>query len=448
MKRFVIFGMVAVLSFAAAIAFLGCSREEDQWEGGDAIHDTDTPTPAPQPTPAPTPEPEPEPEPEPTPTPEPDDQDDDGVSSAYGIESIGTAESISGFVGARPSIAVDIRGQPHVAVDEGHGSGPQIQLFHRINGAWSGGQFAKGSNGGKYNASRVYIPHLEIDANDMGWLSCKFGNKEYGSFLGEGLWGISAMSTSPRELWFRYLPIASGNGNVGTDPAKPHEAILMANDGKWNRINSEGKQTGSGQMSLGITGEKIRFEIAPKSGSVGVWHAAYSGFSKDSSGYNNSVRAAAGSPGVTWAAHSTYPEQGEDYFHPGIGIDWKNPSACYIGADYSVGIVINIWNGERMLYAANKLPVLDAQGTSGVLRMGPQWAPVPGGGAYICWTSQGRIKMRYVKYDGTIAPGVGQAAIDICAGSRGTICADKYGNLHLTYEQGGMKYRKIKLVTQ
>lgn len=449
-KQIFVYCLALILCLSSAVLFTGC-KEEDGWAGGDdpvnSGNNNPAPTPSPTPSPEPEPEPEPAPEPEPEPTPAPAPAPDDGgVISARGIESIGAEESISGFQGARPTIALDVLGQPHVAVDEGDGSGPQIQMYHRINGAWSGGQFARGSNGGKYNASRVYIPHLEIDASDMGWLSCKFGNKEFGSYLGEGLWGLGSMSSNPRELWFKYLPIAKGNGNISLDPFKPGEGVLMANDGKWKRINSSGAEIGSGQLATGVSGEKLRFLIAPRSGQVGVWHAAMSGYSAASSAYNNSVR---GGGSVVWAAYRSYPEQGEDYYHPGLGVDWTRPTACYIGADYAVGIVINVWDGDKMLFPATSLPILDPKGTSGALRTGPQWAPVPGGGAYVCWTGEGgRIKMRYVKYDGTIDPPVSQAAIDICAGRRGAICTDRNGNMHLVYERSGMKYRKIKLQAQ
>jgi len=44
----------------------------------------------------------------------------------------------------------------------------------------------------------------------------------------------------------------------------------------------------------------------------------------------------------------------------GIGTDLENPEACYMGIVFDVGFVINIWDGSKMVFPADKLPVIDS----------------------------------------------------------------------------------------
>lgn len=382
------------------------------------------------------------------------DEDDDDtaapvsnvIKSVSGIAAIGPEEHLGSADSSHPTIAVDGVNQPHIYTDQDRDN--VIFEYHKINGAWSAEhKFAEGIPHAKYKASRMYLPHIAIDSKNRGWLSAKFGNKEWGSFLGQGFWVINNMSNSPTEALFKYVGINKGNGNIDVDPFEPDNGVLFVTDGAWNKFDASGNFLSGGVMDIGVSGEKMRFAISPRAGQVGVWHAAMNGFSRQDSSYNNSDRAALGQPPVPWANYAKHTEMGDDYYHPGIGIDWANPSVCYLSADFDAGVVINVFNGNGMLFAAGNLPVLDSKGHTGCERMGPQWAPLPGGGAYVCWTrmTEGRVKMQMVRSDGSMVPAFGQEPLDICAGSRASICTDTEGNIHMAYNNGGTCYRKIQL---
>ena len=359
-------------------------------------------------------------------------------ASGHQIAKIGSEETCGSFGGDRPSIAVDSLDQPHAVVDRG--SGNILYIYHKIGGQWSESLFAKGTAGGTYDASRLYMPHMEIDKKNRAWITCKFGCKDYGKMMGQGLWMLSSVSTTPSQSWFQHLTIHKGNGNVSLDPYRPNECTVLASDGLWERISDKGSKIASGQMSISGTGEKIRFLISPRAGQVGVWHAAMNGWQPSPSAYQNSVRDAAGKEQIVWASYSKYPEQGIDMFHPAIGIDLVDPEVCYISAVFSVGPVINVWDGEKLIWGPSSLPVLESGGSAGIDRFGPQWAPTRDGGAYVSWTKDGRIKMRHVNSNGSMGE-----IVDVCAGRAAAICTDSAGHLHLIYDNGGMRYRKITL---
>jgi hypothetical protein len=320
------------------------------------------------------------------------------------------------------------------------GTDNKLYAFHKINGVWSGALFAQGSRGGKYDASRIFLPHIEIDAQNRGWISCKMGTKDYGTMYGEGLWLFENMSTAPVEKWFQFLQIHKGNGNVSIDPARPGECVMMAANGLWARINSDGQIVEQGQMPLGHSGEKIRFLIAPSlDGSPGIWHTAMGGWRAQSSSYVNSSMAAS----IVWAYHGRYRIQETDVVHPAVGIDLKNPYVCYISSVYEEGVVINVWNGQNMLWSDRDLPVLDPAGDTGINRLGPQWTPTGDGGSLICWTRGNSIMMRHVKSDGTIEPALNAEPIAVCIGSKASMCTDSLGDIHMVYDNGGIKYRKL-----
>ena len=362
-------------------------------------------------------------------------------AGGYQIASIGSEERCGSFEGDRPSIAVDSLDQPHAVVDRG--SGNTLYIYHRIGNVWTELVLAKGSQGGTYNASRIYMPHVEIDKKDRAWISAKFGCKEYGSMSGQGLWCYENITTAPSKKFFKWVPSSvthKGNGNIALDPNEPNAGYMLASGGRWAKINDSGNVVATGSWNVGPSGEKIRGEISPRTGQAGVWHSAMNGYDECSSSYQNSLRNAAGKDPVVWASYSKYPEQGIDTYHPGIGIDLVDPEVCYISATFNVGPVINVWNGEKFVWGASSLPVLESGGSAGIDRFGPQWAPTRDGGAYVSWTKSGRIKMQHVKSNGTMG-----GIVDVCAGRAASICTDSAGHLHMIYDNGGMCYRKITL---
>ena len=367
-------------------------------------------------------------------------------ATGHAIASIGPEEVCGAFEGDRPSVAVDSLGQPHAIVDKGVGN--SLVIYHKIGGVWTESGFAQGSRGGAYDASRIYMPHMEIDDQDRAWISAKFGSKEYGGMKGVGIWMVPRVSTAPGAPAFVrvHLTEGAGNGNISidrfsassADPATDSHVVLMAKDGCWARLSALGEILSTGKLPLSGSGEKIRFLISPG----GVWHAAFNGWTESDGCYQNTARQAAGKKRLTWSSSRVYPEQGIDMCHPAVGIDLVNPGVCYISSAYAVGVVVNIYDGAKFLHSPSNLLVVAAGGSGGVQggRFGPQWASTRDGGAFVSWTKGGRIWMRHVSTAGTM-----EAPINVCAGRAATFTTDRDGNLHMIYNNGGMRYRKIVL---
>jgi len=336
---------------------------------------------------------------------------------------------------SRPSIALDSQGQPHIVADRGN---PEVWIYHRLAGAWSEGLFAKKSP--QTDAGRVYLPHLEIDAQDRGWVSAWLGIKESGTMQGQAVWTIADIATAPQPTLLGLANKGTKNGNLALDPFDPGAAVVMAKEGRWDRFDAGGGPTETGKLPLGKSGEKLRFAIRAQPGQAGVWHAVMSGYSKESSKYVNSIMAA----NVQWASHAAYPEMGEDMRHPGLGLDGVDPLVAYMAIAYGPGVVFNIWDGAALVFDPGALPVLEPKPAghgNGGERFGPQWAPAAAGGAFVCWTRKGGlVLLAHVDAAGT----VGQA-IEIGSGSSCDLTADPAGHLHLAYARDGMRYRKIQV---
>jgi len=344
------------------------------------------------------------------------------AATGHEIVSIGAEEVLGSFDGSRPSVAVDSRGVPWVIVDKGTGN--TLMMYGKWHDTWSEQVFCQGSKGGKYNAGRIFIPHIEVDSTDPGraWISAKFGCKEWGSPGGQGLW-------CPNKFVYSRTKGERGNGNVGL---MGNMGLMMCSDGRWERYDADGNRIAAGQYKLGSSGEKIRGAI-----SGGVVHLAMNGCSSEDSKYVNSTM----SKPVTWAAYSAYPEMGGDTVHPSVGIDLLQPKVCYISSQYARGIMVNIWNGSKMMFSPTNLLCICEGGYLGTDRWGPQWTPTLDGGAYVAFCKGKRVKLRHVAVSGGVVS-VGPV-VDVCAGSRASMCTDRNGQIHLVYNQGGMRYRKV-----
>ena len=366
------------------------------------------------------------------------------------ITSISSEEYVSSIAMEHPDVAADSKGQPHMVADFGVGN--SLMKFHRVKGRWDGGVFATGSRGGRYDASRLYIGQIEIDGKDRAWISCKMGVKEYGDMYGQGVWLFRDVDTNlrPTEQFFRFVSVYKGMGLVSTDAKYDDEGVVLGTFGNWEKLNASGQTLGRGSINAGHGGEKVRFRIAsyaPRFGAVpgrayadGIWHTAMNGSSALSSKYQNNQRYKAGLGPVTWAEHSAYPIQGDDYCHPGVGIDLDDPRVCYIGSVFEDGnLCINVWDGNRLLFNPFSLKVLDFdarwEGRAGV-----KFAPAIGGGAFVFWASGSVIKMAYLSQKG-----VSTTPVVVTAGRSPAAATDRYGNVHLVYHNGGIRYRKIQV---
>jgi hypothetical protein len=360
----------------------------------------------------------------------------------------GAEEFVSGLPFYHPSIAADSKGQPHFVCDAGGNT--QFMKFHRAGGQWRGKVFAVGSNGGKYNASRLYIGQIEIDGRDRAWISCKFGAKEYGE-PGQGLWLFRDVATTadPAEQFFKFVSPHKGNGSISTDAKYPDQGVDLATEGNFVKLDDHGNVLDTGTINGGPSGEKIRFRIAsyaprfPANSNMaypdGIWHTAMNGYSVFASAYQNSARYKAGLGPVNWAALGPYPQQSSDYSHPGVGIDLSDPRLCYMGCVFGGKLAVNIWDGKKMLFPSSALKILDYAAAYD-MRHTIQFAPAPAtfGGTFVIWSSGGRLKLCYLS-----KTGVAGAVKDLGAGSSPAACADRYGNLHLVYANNGIRYRKV-----
>jgi len=323
------------------------------------------------------------------------------------------------FVGNRPTIAVDAADQPHIVIDQGWSD--VLYAFHKLGGSWNEALFAQGNWG-----------------SDRAWISSWYATSNVDDECGQGVWLLENMSTAPSEVFHTKIYITWANGNLSHDPYHAGQAVVMARDGSWQVVDSAGGVIDSGQMYLGSTGEKLRFLIAPRTGLDGVWHGVMSGWTKYHSAYRNSLM----QDTVTWASYAVYPEQGEDTRHPGLGLDGADPEVAYIAVAYDPGVVINIWDGQQLVFDPASLPVVDpspAMHGNGTDRFGPQWTPAAGGGAYLCWSSSdGWVHLVHVEADGTIGPN-----LPVTEGSNCAMATDSEGHIHLAYVNGGMRYREI-----
>jgi len=361
------------------------------------------------------------------------DDDTAGPASAFtltlgGEEIAGTITGLS-----RPSIALDSQGQPHIVADKDN---PQVYVMHRLAGDWQQELFAEWTE--EVDASRVYLPHIEIDGSDRAWVSAWLGIKDGGTMAGQGVWLIDDVAQAPSSRFLGLANVGTKNGNLALDPTAPGIAVVMARYGHWQKWDETGYTGESGQMDVGASGEKLRFRIRPRDGQAGVWHAVMSGYSDEDSKYRNSEM----TERVAWALHSTYDGMGEDMLHPGLGVDGVDPVVGYMAIAYEPGVVLNVWNGEAMVFDPADLPVVDpAPGHhgSGEYRFGPQWAPAPGHGAFMCWTGgDGMVRIVHVLPDGAVG-----APSDVAPGITCSMVTDDEGNLHVAYVDATMRYRTI-----
>ncbi len=362
-----------------------------------------------------------------------DDDVGDDDTAPPGELVIGDEEVAGSFHGVRPTLDVDAAGQPHIVADE-PGWTDVLYIYHRLGGTWREELFAQDN----FGSDRNYLPHLEIDDLDRAWISSWYATTNVEDECGQGVWLLDDMSGAPTEVFHTKIYITWANGNLSIDPYLPDQAVVMARDGAWQAVDTAGAVIDSGQMYFGSTGEKLRFLIAPRAGQQGVWHGVMGGWTESHCAYRNSEMA----EHVIWADYAVYPIQGEDVRHPSLGLDGADPEVAYMAAAYEPGVVINVWDGQQMVFDTAALPVIDpapATHGNGTDRFGPQWTPAPGDGAYLCWSSSdGWVHLVHVGSDGTLGEAVAVAEGDNCA-----MATDPDGRIHMAYARDGMRYRLI-----
>jgi hypothetical protein len=379
------------------------------------------------------------------------------------VDSIGP-EEIIGQGAKTPSIAVDATGTPCVVAY--HRNGAEYEYALRMynmtaEGKWESWKIAWTEIGAPpesatgLDASRILIPDIVIDAEGRGWVYARVADQEGGSLLGHSVWIISDLTSSnPQIVKYKHFErdgLYGRQGNLSLDPFQPGFVFMAvgskADNARWYKFDTNLNEVDSGDIPMGSTGEKFRFEISPREGKPGVLHLVGLGDTTLPNVYQNSLRAAAGNS-VPWLPMDAF---GEDFTHPSVGIDSSNSAIAYVGVQTSIGgygVRINIWDGTKMLFDVDSTPMFDGPAAedpngNGEGRFGPQWAPAHGGGAFLCWTSpQGKIKLRYVK-PSPIVSDFGPI-VEVADGVQCSIATDAAGDIHLVYgDDGSLKYKKI-----
>jgi hypothetical protein len=361
---------------------------------------------------------------------------------------IGVEEAVSATPYARrASITADGKDQPHIATEWNDGNvNNGIYMYHRTGYAW---QAQKTVLGGKYEA-----PVIRVDAKDRLWLSTSMvcadypgpGSPCYTNFNDMGgrkccnqvsQYSGASAPAAPAQAWG---PVNINSGFVGVmdlDPFSPDTALHLGDF--FVSFDAAGNPTKGFDPDL-RAGEKMAVGVSPRAGQAGIWHAASGGSQGNPSAYTNSTM---GGRKEFWADEPYLTAAGDDGSYIALGIDLVKPDAAYITGSYD-GVVVNIWDGQKFVFPASNLYQVDATAASfgnGVRRFSPQWAPARNGGAYLCWTAAGnRVKVRYFTHKGSADFG---PEIDLAAGSKCSLAADSKGALHLVYENGGVRYRKI-----
>ena len=361
------------------------------------------------------------------------------------ILAIGPEETLGS--GRLPSITVDALDQPHVAADGG-----SYCYFHdKIGGTWH----STSLNVTRYGYRQFYNPHIEIDHNNVAWIS--------GITVGPlGIIVRTDMTTAPSAPVMSLHLLNPGSwdtGNLSIDVVN-NLVVAWGSGGYWKSFVFDGGAAGkcrlvsSGRLYCGVGGEANRISIS-RAGPVAhadktthsVWHVAteaHAGYGM--SYYQNSVRTAQRLGSVAWADPANYRGMGTDGAYVSIVADLKNPLVAYIACDLSNdggqgGVYANVFDGSEMAYDPRNMLVVDAVGSSGLRRFEPQWGSAQGGGAFLCWQRAGRIKVRFFAPDGTTGP-----EVDVCVGTRAALCTDSKGSIHLVYTSGNaLRYRKLQV---
>ena len=365
------------------------------------------------------------------------------------------AEETAGPEGQKSSIATDSIDQPHIVVEAGVG-GPHWNFMDKVDGEWLAPvplnikDYSPSSN----SFSGV---HIEVDGRDRAWASGFMVTANDWTSVGMGIIIRTDIAEAPSQFHFsknQLHPSSWDTGYISLDPALPDECICYTSDGYWKRYGWDDgavgkvKETEFGQMYTGKGGEKNSFYISkagkvshPGGTSHGVWHAAIVGCSNPQyyqhSYYQNSMRHAKGESPVVWAHADAY-DLGDDHNYPGIIADARDPLVAYVAQDvYDVGLVLNIWDGEKMVFDPSSLMLVDAQAVV-TARFSPHFASAAGGGAYIVWSRNGTLMLRWVAPNGEMGEDV-----EIGPGWKPNLVADGQGALHLVYMNNGTRYRKV-----
>ena len=371
-----------------------------------------------------------------------------------GTRILSTGDEVSiGTDGRYPSIAVDSKDQPHVAIDVYNA--PVVVFYDRVDRVWSQTNVdvsAFGSLSGQY-----YNPHLEIDAFDRAWCSGILCCDDTGlAFLLRT--DISSSPSAPG--WSsKHINLNSWDTGMMSLDVLGWYAVGSSSDGYWQQFTFDETAPGysldgaRGQMYVGPGGEKNGFVIS-RAGQIEhadgtthqVWHGNTIGCSAPCSidnYYQNSMRQAQGLSPVAWASTSAM-ELGDDHNYPGQAADLWEPETAYLYFDiYNAGIGLNIFRDGALVFPPDNLLVIP--GAVADMRYGPQGASAANGGLFLTWAvdpPDGDPTL----YLTTVAPtGAQGEVLPFGAGWVPAAVTDSEGTLHVVYKglDGGTKYRRM-----
>lgn len=347
-----------------------------------------------------------------------------------------------GAPGVRSHIAVDTRGQPHVFADILSNRG--MRRWHRINGVWQ-----HGYNSYPNQTAQWYNPHVEINTNNQLWVSgVRWWSEAMRVMVFNNVSVSPTLVTSfPTKGGYDGLPVGNVSINIYTNNVA---TVYGGNGGFYERYQLSGSivsPVSKGSLNAGAGGEKNFYWVSrapayPHSitGTRRVEHAC-----TDWS-YNNSVRNDLGLNKVVWCDSGSYAI-GNDGAYPMLVSDNVQPLTAYLAHGFIGGrVVLNIWKGTNFVRSSSNLILVDPAGSSGMRRFAVQMAPANKGGAWICYQSAGKIRVKYIPST-AVNPGdigaIGSGQGIEFPGSLGSIAVGTNGNVHVTYINNGRKYRRI-----
>ncbi len=321
-------------------------------------------------------------------------------------------------------IAVDSISQPHIVTEDGG-----INAYHRIGGQW----FLQEP----LFTAMPFVPHIEIDSNDRAWIQASRPSsfiQDYDMGTTHCCDSMSLMHTVATTPKFSWGPIKINTGFVASiyiDPYFPDKAFHYNHNGVIVEWSNRGMPTRLNTPASCCGGEGGDVAIAPLEDQQGVIHTVAGGT------YRNTLLA----DSIEWISSN----QWTDHTYSSISADLKNPNVAYLSSPVN-GLSLNIWVGTKLAFPANSPHVLDNNpvgesangGSQGRIKQG--WAPAKEGGAFICWTSADGVKLKYITYEDYDKWG---DTITIGPGSQCAIATDINGSIHMVYNNGGVKYRKI-----
>jgi hypothetical protein len=346
-------------------------------------------------------------------------------------EVVGTLGSVRGV-----SIDVDDHDQPHILGERQYAG---LDAHHRIGGVWQGEEPLIHPDGA------VGSPTLEIDEADRGWFSYTTFIANDTQATGEWVALMEDMATAPALSWEVMVPPYTGfSGYLSIDPYHPDHCWRMGGQpAPTYKYDADGNVSADITMSPGTSSETVGFEISAVNQGTepGIWHAAHSViYQAVRSGYVNSTMDEA----IIWDDHLAVISVDSDQTRAYVGLDFRDPEVAYINT-YHDGLVLNIWDGEGLVYPSNDVYVLDPAPASfgnGSERFGAQWTTAARGGAFICWTSaDGWIQLKYISYEGEHAFG---ETLAVAPGQQCALATDHRGDLHMAFVNGTLRYRKIR----